>query len=217
MNSMSFNSLKLAGAMAAMGLAGCAATAQETQPSDPPSAQPSAPPAMFLTAAPAPEEEAAEQQAAKPDLRSLCDAGDKTLFSGSVEDDFGLDVSICVTPDKDTEPGQDDPTITAVWSGEGGTARTSCKASECEGVIDYTRYTRPRFTEHSVSWEAFGQSHSIIETHNAEDTAKEPVVTATYVWKSDAMEATGEEALRDPITMRTEPLTMLELSSHLGK
>lgn len=216
MNTMSFNSLKLAGAMAAMGLAGCAATAQESQPSDPPAAQPSpqpsAPPAMFLTAAPAPETEEA-----KPDLRSLCDAGDTTLFAGSVEDDFGLDVSICVTPDMEAEPGQDDPIITAAWSGEGGTARTSCKASECEGVIDYTRYTRPRFTEHSVSWEAFGQSHSIIETHNAEDTTKEPVVTATYVWKSDAMEATGEEALRDPITMRTEPLTMLELSSHLGK
>ncbi len=203
MNTMSFNSLKLAGATAAMGLAGCAATAQE--------AQPSAPPAMFLTSAPAPEEEA------QPDLRSLCEAEQKTLFSGTVEDDFGLDVSICVTPDTDVEPGQEDPMISAVWSGEGGTARVSCKASECDGVIDYKRYTRPRFTEHSVSWEVSGQSHTIIEVHNAEDSSKDPVVSATYVWKSDAMEATGEEALRDPITVHTKPLAMLELSSVLGK
>jgi hypothetical protein len=211
MNTMSFNSLKLAGAIAAMGLAGCAATAQDAQPSAPPSAQPSAPPAMFLTAAPAPEEEA------KPDLRSLCEADQKTLFSGTVEDDFGLDVSICMTPDKQAEPGQEDPVISAVWSGEGGTARVSCKASECDGVIDYTRYTRPRFTEHSVSWDMSGQSHKIIETHSAEDTSKDPEVTATYVWESDAMKATGEEPLRDPITVRTEPLAMLELSAVLGK
>ena len=194
--------------LVALASAGCMSTADAAfaaaPPSDPPAtseAKP-APPAMFLTAAPPAEEETS--------LPGLCEGNAETVFAGAVDDDFGLELAVCLAPaGADTQAE-----LSVVWSGEGGTSRTSCPVSECSGIVDFTRYTRPRFTLLTLAWETNGQKHRIEEVFDA-DGNNPPLSEVKYSWQSPAMIAAGEDPLVDPVAVSTEPLSLLSLDGLL--
>lgn len=197
-------------ALVALATAGCMSTADvaiaATPPSDPPASGEAkqAPPAMFLTAAPPAEEEE------KTALLGLCAGSEETVFAGTVDDDFGLDLAVCVAPAAaDTQAK-----LSVVWSGEGGTSRTSCPVSECSGIVEFTRYTRPRFTLLTLAWETNGQKHRIEEAFDA-DGNNPPLSEVKYSWQSPAMIAAGEDPLVDPVEVGTEPLALLRLDGLL--
>lgn len=175
--------------------------AQDADPVAPP-AEPvpaPAPPAMFLTAGdPAPQ--------------SLCEAGEKVMFSGNVQDDFGLGLSVCVMPGKGDAPA----TITIRSEGEGGGTVVQCLATECGGVIDMTQYTRPRFTVLTLEWMDNGHWNKLTESYDAESTPdNQGVSVVSFQWASEDMLEAGTEPLDDPVQAFTKPLSMLELTSYL--
>ncbi|MEM7666304.1 MAG: hypothetical protein AAF250_10655 [Pseudomonadota bacterium] len=85
---------------------------------------------------------------------SLCKADEETIISGAVEDDFGLDVAVCVSREStQVDPGETTrPFITIRWSGEGGGDAISCIPSQCDGTVEYSRYTSPHLTILQLAW-----------------------------------------------------------------
>lgn len=176
----------LAMALAAMNAAGCASATEAA------------------LSQPAP----ASAEAAVP---SLCEDGETTVFSGDVEDDFGLGLSVCVV--QGSSEGQ--TRITVRTSGEGGGSTTSCMADACDGVIGLQHYRRPRMTILKLEWMDNGSFNRLTETFDAEVPEAPPIDEVTYHWASARMLAEGTAPLADPVTTRTEALSLLKLASYL--
>ena len=141
---------------------------------------------------------------------SLCDATEKTVFSGSVEDGFGIGISICQT----TETGTD-PTISVRSEGEGGGSAVSCKVGDCEGVIGFKRYTRPLFTILTFEWVDKGSYNKIVETYDAQSETKAPTRIAKNYWASEDMLSSEIDPIESPMTVFSDPLSLLTLSGLL--
>ena len=109
---------------------------------------------------------------------SACGANETDVFSGQVEDDLGLDLSVCVAGDE----GEPDAAITIRWSGEGGSDSVSCRAGECEGVIEYARYTRPRFTIVTLAWAKDGAIQRLTQSFDAQ--GETPKASVSHIWTS---------------------------------
>ena len=150
----------------------------------------------------------ASEQAHQP---QLCEAAERQVFSASsAEDEFGYGIAVCVLPGSD---GADDR-VTVVYSGEGGSLRTSCLASECGGVLEFNRYTRYRFTELTLKWRDKYADNRIIETFDAQDLEGEPISTVTHYWLSDDNKERGFEEVPENLT-GYEPLSLMKLESSL--
>lgn len=186
-------------------LAGCVTT--------PPTIAPAEPPVSIEEPTPDQTEEAQIEQAKTEFLNGLCYASEESLFVGSVDDDFGIGLAVCVLPSSANREAR----VTAVWEGEGGQNRTSCYVSECGDVLRFQRYTRFRYTELTLAWEAFGQSHTINETFNAEDFEAPADARAFYTWSSPELLAERSEPLTWPIETRSAPLSILRLEGILGQ
>ena len=154
---------------------------------------------------------AESEPAPASDVASLCQAGEKTVFSGNVQDDFGLGISVCVDAN-----GSDGATTISIRSeGEGGGTVVSCKAGQCEGVIGMQHYTRYRVTMLTLEWMDRGQFNRIVESFNAEDPKAEPAVSVTSEWASVEMIADGTPALEYPVVVFTEPLSLMDIADIL--
>ncbi len=198
-----FAALAFTGAIG-LTLAGCVSTPQAATVEAPvPVADPS----------PADIERAQIEKAKTEFLNALCDPGEEVAFVGSVDDDFGIGLAVCMleaTADQEAR-------ITAVWEGEGGRSRTSCFVSECGDVLQFRRYTRYRYTTLTLAWEAFGQTHIIDETLDAEDLNAPANSYATYTWSSpELLESTGEP-LMYPIEVSSQSLGLLKVERLLGQ
>lgn len=125
-------------------------------------------PAMFLTA----------DDMIEPS--GICEASEKEVFYGeSTTDEFGYGIAVCVLAGED----EADDRIAVIVSGEGGNLRTQCMASQCDGVIEYSRYTRFRFTELTLKWTTESGEHRMIEGFDAQ--GEEPTGSVTHYWPGD--------------------------------
>lgn len=150
------------------------------------------------------------EQASGSLLASPCEAGEMTIFSGYVQDDFGFDYQVCVIPSEE----DDASTITIRWQGEGGGSSVSCIAKECGGVIDLVHYVRPRTTLLTLSWTENGTVQRMDESFDATDLNAEP----THII-SHTMFAEGSDPADIPVGYRVEscqaPIALLELGRYL--
>ncbi|WP_114521847.1 hypothetical protein [Altererythrobacter sp. ZODW24] len=139
-----------------------------------------------------------------------CGAGELTIFSGQVEDDFGFDYQICVIPSAQA----DTSTITIRWQGEGGGSSVSCIAKKCDGVINLVHYVRPRMTLLTLRWAHGGKVQRMDESFDATDRNAEPAHLISHT-----MFAEGIDAAKIPIGYRVKskqaPLALLELGRYL--
>ncbi|MEL6877530.1 MAG: hypothetical protein AAGL68_05460, partial [Pseudomonadota bacterium] len=149
-----------------------------------------------------------QEQAEGAYSATLCEAGEDTLFAGSVNDDFGLGLAVCRLQGGAFAEDR----ITAVWSGEGGTSRTTCFASKCGEVMRFSRYTRYRYTLLSLTWVTDGHVHTIDETFDAEDMSTPPKSIVHYFWESEWTRENNLKPTSDRIDVRTEPLSLMALA-----
>ncbi|MEL7199625.1 MAG: hypothetical protein AAGL10_15040 [Pseudomonadota bacterium] len=159
-------------------------------------------PAMFLTAA--------------SPIESLCQEGEEAAFSGDIQDDFGLTISVCIAPVEEGGNAGSDPTISIRSRGEGGGNVLSCQASECDGVIEFQHYRRARFTELTLKWYQNGSEQVLIETFDAQYPDGEPHHSISHTWQTKEATELGLDATPYPVTAKTAPLSMLALDSHLA-
>lgn len=133
----------------------------------------------------------------------ICKASeDEVAGFMSVDDDFGFGVAVCVEKGSD---GAEDR-VAVIFSGEGGNLRTECLASACDGLIEYSRYTRPRFTELKLKWSTPQGEHLIVETFDAHLVNAPPRSSIQHYWPGqEAGVAEGGEMVpnKDPLAMMT--------------
>lgn len=158
-----------------------------------------APPAMFLTAA---------DMVPSP----LCKSGEQTVFQGSVRDDLGLDIAVCIAP----ETRGTAATINLRSVGEGGEFVVSCQAEDCEGVIGMQHYRRPRFTILTLEWVGpYGSRQKMVETHYAPTDGDKPQHLLTHSWTTAEMIEAKTKPMEHPVAATTDPLSLLTLGQVL--
>ncbi len=147
-----------------------------------------------------------------------CEAGEELVFAGDVEDDFGLSVTVCLKSGADPH----EPTVTIIYSGEGGTRSVSCKSSECSGVIDFTHYVRPRFTILTLTWRDENGEQRLVETFDAQALDSNPVKSVSHSWAPPPMLGQTNQNQNEPpqiyqVVPQTQPLAMLRLDGILAR
>ena len=133
----------------------------------------------------------------------LCNAGENEVAGFmSTDDEFGYGIAVCVAKGGDEAEDR----VAVIFSGEGGSLRTECLASACDGLIEYSRYTRPRFTELKLKWSTPQGEHVIVETFDAQLHNAPPSSSVRHYWPGqEAGEAGGGEMAPngDPLAMMT--------------
>lgn len=139
-----------------------------------------------------------------------CKAGEDEVASFmSVDDDFGYGVAVCIAKGS----GDAEDRIAVIFAGEGGNLRTECVASECDGLIGYSRYTRPRFTELKLKWSTPKGEHTVVETFDAELVDAPPENSVRHYWPGqEAGEAVGSKMVPNP---NTDALALMMLEESL--
>ena len=138
---------------------------------------------------------------------SLCEAHEESIFAGSVEDDFGLDVAVCASNDAQA-PRR---TITIRWSGEGGGDAVSCSAHQCEGVVEYSRYTRPGFTLLRLAWTKNGEIQRL--TQSLEHDGDAVGARTSHIWAPP--DVSLEKAETFPVQSDKGDLALMKLEAFL--
>lgn len=138
---------------------------------------------------------------------TLCEAGEQTVLYGQVQDDFGFDVAVCTVGEED---GQ---TLTIRWVGEGGGSEISCMSGECDGRIEYSRYTSPNQTILTLAWREDGHVQRITQVLSRADL-ESPVETETrHSWQPAGL--SREDALEYPVETEAGALALMELETML--
>ena len=145
---------------------------------------------------------------------SLCEPGEASIINGTVEDNFGLDVAVCVS-ESANEDDQSPPRISIRWSGEGGGDVVSCIPSQCNGVIEYSRYSSPNLTILQLAWTKGGHVHRLYQTLDRSNLDKPAHGSTTHSW-THTDTSTGT-VYTDSFPMRTNaaPLAMMTLERWL--
>ncbi len=147
-----------------------------------------------------------------------CKADEELVFAGDVEDDFGLSITVCLMPGTDPH----EPTVTIIYSGEGGTRSVSCKPSECSGFIDFTHYVRPRFTILALTWRDENGEQRLVETFDAQALDSDPIHSVSHSWATPPMQGQTDGNQDEPplsyqVVPQTQPLSMLRLDGILAR
>ncbi|GMN03008.1 hypothetical protein [Erythrobacter sp. MTPC3] len=160
--------------------------------------------AVFMSAATA---FAAPESAARSDQLTnvlLCAAGERQIFHAtSTEDEFGYAIAVCEGASASDEAAP----VAVILSGEGGNLRTECAANDCDGVIEFSRYTRYRFTQLTLKWRDKYAKHRLTETFDAQDFEAEPSHSLIHYWGTD-----GEG---EALATANDPLSLMQLQRSL--
>ena len=151
----------------------------------------------ILMASPAPQ----------PTFQSLCEAGEDQVFNGAVEDDLGLDVAVCL--------GGSTPTkrLTIRWVGEGGSDAVSCLSNQCDGVIEYSRYTSAHLTILRLGWFKNGSEQWLCQTFSRANIEGSPQILTTHSWRPEG--ALKEDIDSFPVRTHAAELSLMVLESVL--
>jgi len=145
--------------------------------------------------------------------QSLCQVGEETIISGAVQDDFGLDIAVCVAS---SEPGTEETPaqrLTIRWEGEGGDDMISCLASECDRVIEYSRYTSPHLTVLQLAWTRNGSVQRLYQTLSREVVGETPRAMTTHSWETAS--ATAGQADSYPVLTNATSMALMDLEAFL--
>lgn len=143
---------------------------------------------------------------------TLCEAGEQTVLYGQVQDDFGFDVAVCISGDEET------PKLTIRWVGEGGGSEISCTSGDCDGRIEYSRYTSPHQTILTLGWMADGNKQILTQQFWRDDLDAQPAFNTTHRWYPEDLSwytahLGGYEAF--PVNTSYDPLALMEVESVL--
>lgn len=139
---------------------------------------------------------------------TLCKTGETAVFYGQVRDDFGLDVAVCFSGDKD------DQTVTVRWEGEGGGAAVSCRSSECDGHIEYARYTSPHLTILQLAWRKDGSIQRLYQTLERAGPGEVATHTTSHSWESAG--AASSDVCTYEVVSDAEHLQLMRLEEVLS-
>ncbi|MEO1730930.1 MAG: hypothetical protein AAFR64_09340 [Pseudomonadota bacterium] len=139
---------------------------------------------------------------------SQCEAAEETVISGAVQDDLGLDVAVCL---EDEEQQQ---RLTIRWSGEGGGDAVSCLASECQGVIEYSRHTSPHLTVLTLTWTKGGGTQKLYQSLSRPTPDVPALAQTTHIWEVAGAQAGSAESY--PVLTQAAPLALIQLDALLG-
>lgn len=145
-------------------------------------------------------------------LATLCKANETSVFSGDVQDDFGLTISICL----DSQATDGSQVISVRSEGEGGGTVVSCETHLCDGIIEFEHYRRYRFTQLTLSWFHDGSQQILSESFNAEDSSAPPVHSVLHNWSTTDARVQGLTPDTYPVLPSTKPLSLLRLESVMG-
>jgi hypothetical protein len=137
----------------------------------------------------------------------FCNQSETAVFFGHVEDDFGLDVAVCLSA------GRKARTVTIRWSGEGGGDSLSCVAAQCKGAIEYSRYTSPHLTILQLAWTKDGHVQRLFQTLERSDLSDKAAFKTSHVW--EVAGGDPDEAASFPVRTDAAPLALLALSDIL--
>lgn len=138
----------------------------------------------------------------------LCKGSETTVLSGQVQDDLGLDIAVCLSGAADAQ------TLTIRWSGEGGGAEISCRFGECDGHIEYSRYTSPHLTILQLAWSKDGSIQRLYQTLERSGPGEIGTHTTTHSWESVGsadLDVSTYEVVSD-----AEPLQLMRLEGVLS-
>lgn len=141
-----------------------------------------------------------------------CVAGEKMVFAGDVQDDFGLGVAVCVSGHANADQAR----ISVRYSGEGGGRAVSCVAAQCDGVIELDHYVRPRFTILTLRWRDESGEQRIVESFDAQDHGEKPVHLLTHFWVAPGQAGRDADSVGHRVIAHSEPLSLLQLQTYLG-
>ncbi len=137
-----------------------------------------------------------------------CPGGEELIFAGEVEDDFGLGIAVCMT-------SQGEPTaqrITIRYSGEGGGRTVTCLLAQCDSIIEFSKYVRPRFTILTLLWRDENGEQKLVESYDAQNEGKEPVHIVQHYWAPASRESSIGDVPGYHVEISTPPLSLLALS-----
>lgn len=140
---------------------------------------------------------------------SACIDDEESLFEGSVQDDFGLWISVCGK----TGPDLPEPQLAVRWSGEGGTDSVSCLSSKCGGIVEFSHYVRPRFTQIRMAWTKDGSVQRLEESYDAKEPGDEAEWHISHSWAERSVAASEVDS--HAVRPASEPLSLLALGRFL--
>ncbi|MEL7188733.1 MAG: hypothetical protein AAGK17_04200 [Pseudomonadota bacterium] len=146
-------------------------------------------------------------------LPTLCETGEKTILYGQVQDDFGFDVAACLSGEGE------DQRLTIRWVGEGGGSDISCTADDCDGRIEYSRFTSPHLTILTLGWIKDGKKQTLIQQFSRDDMDSKPEFSTSHRWYPAELswirvQAQGHVAY--PVRTSNDPLALMAVESILS-
>ncbi|MGB3472447.1 MAG: hypothetical protein WBA51_16655 [Erythrobacter sp.] len=108
----------------------------------------------------------------------LCNPDEALIFAGVVRDDFGLGIAVCIAEQDHPEGAM----VTVRYSGEGGGREISCRSVQCDGIIEFSHYVRPRFTVLTLKWRDENGEQELVESFDAQDGFEHPVHSVRHRW-----------------------------------
>lgn len=142
-----------------------------------------------------------------PSTPTLCEDSESTVFFGQVEDDFGLDVAVCLSG----ENGEHRLTIR--WEGEGGGSSVSCAQGNCDGRIEYSRYTSPHLTVLTLAWRDGKHVQWLTQTTGRDDLDEPATGETRHFWQTPG--TAREDALDYPVNTNADDLSLMALETIL--
>lgn len=138
---------------------------------------------------------------------TLCQKEEHTVLYGQVQDDFGLDVSIC------TSKAGDGERLTVRWQGEGGGDKISCSDEECKGKVGYSRYSSPNLTILTLAWRKGDHVQRLTQTLSRADLDGSVQTETRHSWQP--ARTAPESALSFPVQTQADALALMELENIL--
>lgn len=137
----------------------------------------------------------------------LCEDSETTVLSAQVQDDLGLDVAVCLSGEAAAQ------VLTIRWSGEGGGAAVSCRLGECDGRIEYSRYTSSHLTILQLAWRSGDSIQRLYQTLERAGPSEGPTQTTTHSWQSAG--AASSDVSTYELVSDAEPLQLMRLEGVL--
>ena len=154
--------------------------------------------ALLASLAPAPAETSAP---------TLCKAGEETVLYGQVKDDFGLDVAVCTLGE------EGEKTLSIRWEGEGGGSSVSCTYGDCDGRIEYSRYTSPHLTILTLAWREGEHVQWLTQSAGRGDMDEPSNSETRHYWQTPGI--AREDALDYPVATNAGGLSLMVLENIL--
>ena len=87
----------------------------------------------------------------------------------------------------------------------------SCRAQDCEGTIEYSRYTSAHLTILQLAWRKGDSVQRLYQTLERADLDTPAQATTQHSWQPSGL--TAEQALTYPVVSDADPLALMQLEA----